>query len=73
MSPSIAAVALKRAPQLLTKCSVFARGWHTRRLAVFNNLRQVDRHVAVYIEDFPIHDQSSEATNQTLFDGEFLQ
>jgi hypothetical protein len=73
MRPGIAAHTLKRAPQLFALATILTRRWDARWLAVLDDLRQVHRHVAVDVKDFPVHDQTTEATDETLFDGRLFE
>jgi hypothetical protein len=65
--PRIAAHTFEATPKLPTLGAIFAGRWHTRRLAVFDNLRQMDGHVAVDVENLAVDDKAAEAANQALF------
>jgi hypothetical protein len=43
--------------------SILARIFDTRRFAVFYDFGEMNRHVAVDIEDFTVDDETSEAAN----------
>ncbi len=54
--------ALKCTPQFSTVSTVLTRIRNTRWFTVFNNLRQMNGHVIVNIQNFAIHHQTPEAT-----------
>ena len=66
VSPSVLADALEVAPQFYAPGAVLALVRLTGGLAVFYDLGQVDRHVAVDVQDLPVHDQTAETADQPL-------
>lgn len=72
MGPSIFADTLERAPELSTVGSTLAGIRNARWPAVFDDFRQVNRHEAVDVQNFPVDHQTTEASNQTLLDGVLL-
>ena len=66
MSPPILADAGEVTPKLDTLGVVLTLVRLTRGLAVFDNFGQVDRHVAVDVEDLTVDDKTAEAAYQSL-------
>lgn len=63
MRPRIFTNAFVTRPQFLTNGFILAGVGHTRGLAVLDDLGQVDRHVAVDVEDLPVYYEASEAAD----------
>lgn len=73
MRPGIIADTLETAPELFALCSIATRWGHTRWFAVFDNLREMHWHIAIYIQYFTIYHQTTETANQSRLHRQLLQ
>lgn len=68
VSPPVLADALEFAPEFYAPGTVLALVRLTGGFAVLYNFGQMDRHVAVNIQDLTVHDETTETSNETLSD-----